>query len=90
MSQSATRSVREGLRESRRCSRDTYPDSCITEYILIYEDHLTAFVFQVTGLAEGERIYSVRFQGDVGYVVTFRQVMVWGLGLLDFRQVDFT
>ena len=45
----------------------------------IYEDHLTVFVSQVTGLALGERIYSVRFQGDVGYVVTFRQVMVWGL-----------
>jgi len=28
----------------------------------------------VTGLAEGERIYSVRFVGDVGYVVTFRQM----------------
>ena len=27
-----------GFRESRRCSRDTYPESCITEYILIYED----------------------------------------------------
>jgi len=29
---------------------------------------------EVTGLAKGERIYSVRFQGDMGYVVTFRQV----------------
>ena len=28
----------EGFRESRRCSRDTYPESYITEYILIYED----------------------------------------------------
>ena len=28
----------------------------------------------VTGLAEGERIYSVRFVGDVGYVVTFEQI----------------
>lgn len=28
----------------------------------------------VTGLGEGERIFSVRFMGDVGYVVTFRQV----------------
>jgi len=25
--------------ESRRCSRDTYPESYITEYILIYEDN---------------------------------------------------
>lgn len=28
---------------------------------------------QVGGLGEGEEIYSVRFVGDVGYVVTFRQ-----------------
>ncbi|ETK33198.1 beta-propeller domain-containing protein [Microbispora sp. ATCC PTA-5024] len=27
----------------------------------------------VTGLGRGERIYSVRFMGDIGYVVTFRQ-----------------
>jgi len=30
-------------------------------------------VGSVGGLGEGERIYSVRFMGDVGYVVTFRQ-----------------
>ncbi|GLX95658.1 beta-propeller domain-containing protein [Herbidospora sp. NBRC 101105] len=29
---------------------------------------------QVTGLGRGERIYSVRFIGPVGYMVTFRQV----------------
>ena len=29
---------------------------------------------QVGGLGEGEQIYSVRFIGDTGYVVTFRQV----------------
>lgn len=28
----------------------------------------------VEGLGKGERIYSVRFLGDVGYVVTFRQI----------------
>ena len=28
---------------------------------------------RVEGLGEGERIYAVRFLGDVGYVVTFRQ-----------------
>ena len=27
-------------RESRRCSRDTYPESYITEYVLIYEDKI--------------------------------------------------
>ena len=28
----------EGFRESRRCSRDTYPESYITEYTSVYED----------------------------------------------------
>ena len=28
----------EGCRESRRCSRDTYPASYITEYTSVYED----------------------------------------------------
>jgi uncharacterized secreted protein with C-terminal beta-propeller domain len=31
-------------------------------------------VGQVDGLGHGQRIYSVRFAGDVGYVVTFRQI----------------
>jgi Beta propeller domain len=31
-------------------------------------------VGHVSGLGQGQRIYSVRFIGDVGYVVTFRQV----------------
>ncbi len=31
-------------------------------------------VGQVGGLGEGERVYAVRFMGDTGYVVTFRQV----------------
>ena len=30
---------REGFRESRRCSRDTYPESYVTEYILIHEKY---------------------------------------------------
>jgi uncharacterized secreted protein with C-terminal beta-propeller domain len=29
---------------------------------------------RVGGLGKGERVYSVRFVGDVGYVVTFRQI----------------
>ena len=29
---------------------------------------------RVGGLGKGERVYSVRFAGDTGYVVTFRQV----------------
>ena len=31
-------------------------------------------VGRVGGLGRGERIYAVRFMGDTGYVVTFRQV----------------
>ena len=31
-------------------------------------------VGSVTGLGKGERIYAVRFMGDKGYVVTFRQI----------------
>ena len=31
-------------------------------------------VGQVGGIGRGERIYAVRFLGDVGYVVTFRQI----------------
>ena len=45
-------SLWEGFRESRRCSRDTYPESYITEYVLIYDennlDHLEQQrVFQI-------------------------------------------
>jgi beta propeller domain-containing protein len=39
---------------------------------------------QVGGLGQGERIYSVRFIGDVGYVVTFRQIdPLYTIGLAD-------
>ena len=37
----------EGYRESRRCSRDTYPESYITEYILIYEEKSNAYARQI-------------------------------------------
>ncbi|MBE6765352.1 MAG: hypothetical protein E7546_05675 [Ruminococcaceae bacterium] len=40
-------------------------------YIL---DESLETVGSVEGLAEGERVYSVRFDGDIGYFVTFRQV----------------
>ena len=33
-----------------------------------------AQIGQVGGLGRGERIYAARFLGDVGYLVTFRQV----------------
>ena len=39
---------------------------------------------RVSGLGKGQRIYSVRFIGDVGYVVTFRQVdPLYTIGLAD-------
>jgi hypothetical protein len=45
-------------------------------YVTVLADHggvLTA-VGQVSGLGAGQQIYSVRFIGDVGYVVTFKHV----------------
>jgi len=30
----------EGFRESKRCLRDTHPESYITKYVLIYEDEM--------------------------------------------------
>jgi hypothetical protein len=39
---------------------------------------------RVAGLGQGQRIYSVRFIGDVGYVLTFRQVdPLYTIGLAD-------
>ena len=35
-------SSHEGYHESRRCSRDTYPESYITEYTLVYKDKAKA------------------------------------------------
>ena len=32
----------EGFHESRKCSRDAYPESYTTEYTLVYEDKTTA------------------------------------------------
>jgi len=39
--------------------------------LFILDDSLNIYG-SVTGLAKGERIYSVRFMGDKGYIVTFR------------------
>jgi len=38
----------EGFRESRRCSRDTYPESYITEYTLVYEDKTARWTLKQT------------------------------------------
>jgi hypothetical protein len=42
--------------------------------VLEEADRVLRPVGQVGGLGKGERIFAVRFMGDVGYVVTFRQV----------------
>jgi hypothetical protein len=42
-------------------------------YTLSLASFTMPIVGKVTGLGSGERIYSVRFLGSVGYVVTFRQ-----------------
>ncbi|MBB2909504.1 hypothetical protein FHS43_000750 [Streptosporangium becharense] len=48
------------------------PDSSSAVHVL--DVGTLGVVGQVGGLGKGERIYSVRFAGPVGYVVTFKQV----------------
>ena len=45
-------------------------------YVTVLADHggVLATVGQISGLGAGQQIYSVRFIGDAGYVVTFRRV----------------
>ncbi len=52
--------------------RDRKSQSFVT--VLAEEGTRLVRVGRVGGLGRGERIYSVRFMGDTGYVVTFRQV----------------
>jgi len=49
------------------------PASASAVYELSLAGSSLPIVGKVTGLGSGERIYSVRFTGPVGYVVTFRQ-----------------
>lgn len=49
------------------------PDNISKNNVYILDSELKP-LGQVTGLAEGERIYSTRFAGDRIYMVTFRQV----------------
>jgi len=54
--------------------RDTSPGSSeSTVYALRQQGSKLTVAGQVGGLGKGERIYSVRFVGPTGYVVTFRQ-----------------
>lgn len=59
--------------KNRNWSRfaDIESDSYSNIFILDSNLELTG---EIKGLAEGERIYSVRFMGDKAYVVTFKQV----------------
>jgi hypothetical protein len=50
------------------------PESESRVTTLAERDGMLARLGQAGGLGKGERIYAVRFVGDVGYVVTFRQV----------------
>lgn len=49
------------------------PDSRSMVSVLTRRGNELAQVGRVDGLGKGERIYSVRYMGDVAYVVTFRQ-----------------
>jgi hypothetical protein len=49
------------------------PPSSSAVYVLSLAGPTMPIAGKVTGLGSGERIYSVRFLGSVGYVVTFRQ-----------------
>ncbi len=52
---------------------DGEPSHSMVTTLAEHEDHMTQ-LGRVDGLGKGERIFAVRFLGDVGYVVTFRQV----------------
>jgi hypothetical protein len=45
-----------------------------TVYVLRPEGNDLRQISSISGLGRGEQIHSVRFLGDVGYVVTFRQI----------------
>ena len=49
------------------------PDSESTVFVLAERDGALVETGSVGGLGYGERIYSVRFAGPIGYVVTFRE-----------------
>lgn len=50
------------------------PESQSTVTVLEQQGNRLARIGSVSGLGKGERIYAVRFMGEQGYVVTFRQV----------------
>ncbi|GAA3151519.1 hypothetical protein GCM10010466_48260 [Planomonospora alba] len=57
-----------------RVATTSETDRSSSSAVYVLRADTLAKVGEVGGLGEGERIYSVRFLGPVGYVVTFRQV----------------
>jgi hypothetical protein len=53
--------------------RGSEPDSVSTVYVLAEHNGALVETGSVGGLGHGERIYSVRYAGPIGYVVTFRE-----------------
>ncbi len=67
------------------------PQTQSSVYVLSAEGRTLTQVGRVDGLGKGERIYAVRFAGDLGYVVTFRQTdPVYTLDLRDPRRPRVT
>lgn len=65
--------------ELRVATTTTTPSTRFTKQssssgVYVFDTGTMAKVGEVTGLGRGERVYSVRFMGPVGYVVTFKQV----------------
>jgi uncharacterized secreted protein with C-terminal beta-propeller domain len=60
--------------EERGFENYEYQDNTTMTNALYVLDSDLDVVGKLTGLAEDERVYSVRFSGDTGYFVTFRQV----------------
>jgi uncharacterized secreted protein with C-terminal beta-propeller domain len=65
-----------GTSAPRRWPWDAPPQAGVSETfvrVLAQRDHTLTEVGQVGGLGKDERVYAVRFVGETGYVVTFRQ-----------------
>lgn len=55
-------------------SGDMWSDTKPSENLLFVLDENLKITGSITGIAKGERIFSARFLGDRGYIVTFKQV----------------
>ncbi len=58
--------------ETMGFTNTVWKDSSQTNGLYVFNETMDV-VGSITGLAEDERVYSVRFTGDVGYFVTFRE-----------------